>query len=257
MKKCAFCTRPADSREHIFSDWMLQMLPPEQRYIVNERIVTRDEYIRYQARKIQLKAKVVCTPCNNGWMSDLEGCLKPVFQNILFDDKSAVIFGPKELAIIAAYGFKTLVLANHKDLNTTPFLTRAQRFLFRRKLCIPNGVQIWMATRKVIPGKFYGFWKSINGGSNQPSRYAFSLYVCTWNFQNIVLQILSMKWKDNRRRKTVPMSSIVQPEWWNDAAIQIWPLLGGNIQWPPPAYLVDEALLHFRDRFDRCEISFP
>ncbi len=255
MKKCAFCLRPADSPEHVFSQWMLDLLPPNERYVCNERIVSRDEYVRYERRKIKITAKVVCTPCNNGWMSNLEGRLKPILQDAFFDELPR-LFSPTDMSSIAIFAFKTLVLANHKDLKTTPFFSATERFRFRRELRIPDGVQVWMATRKIIPGKYYGFWKSLKGASDQPSRYGFSMYLCTWNFQSILLQILSMKWKDKRRRKTVPMSSLVQPEHWNDAAIQIWPLAGGNIQWPPPMYVGGDTLLAFRDRFDRCSVSF-
>jgi hypothetical protein len=111
MKKCAFCTRPADSPEHIFSDWMIELLPPDQRYVCNERIVSRDEYIQYQRRKIKFVAKAVCTPCNNGWMSDLEGALKSVIGDVLAGNWGAIkIFTPEQLKIIAAFAFKTLVL---------------------------------------------------------------------------------------------------------------------------------------------------
>jgi hypothetical protein len=58
MKKCAFCTRPADSREHIFSDWMLRIVPTKERFAFNERIVQSGEYTSYKGRKVKLKAKV-------------------------------------------------------------------------------------------------------------------------------------------------------------------------------------------------------
>jgi hypothetical protein len=255
MKKCAFCTHPADSPEHVFSDWMLELLPRNEQFICNERIVSRDEYVRYRKRKIEIVAKSVCTPCNNTWMSDLENQLKPIFKDAFFDEVPR-IFSPSELSTIAAFAFKTLVIANHKNLTTVPYFTAAQRYSFRRKLIIPNGVQVWMATRKVISGKYYGFWKSINGGSDQESPLGFTNYVCTWNFQNIILQVSGIKWKDKRRRRTVPMPSLKQPQYWDDAAIQIWPLIGGNVEWPPRAFLGDETLIPFRDRFQRCSVAF-
>jgi hypothetical protein len=254
-KKCAFCTHPADSREHIFSDWMLEMLPPDQRYIVNERIATRDEYVRYPVRKIKLKAKAVCTPCNNNWMNDLEGRLKPVLQHVLFDELPKT-FGLTDLATIAAFAFKTLVLANHKDLRGAPFFAAVERFRFRRELRIPAGAQVWMASRKTIAGKYYGFWKSAQGKSEKRLGYGFSNYICTWNFQNIVLQIVATKWQDKRRRNTVPPFAFPQDDYWKQASIPIWPLPSAYIQWPPEFYLGDKTLLEFRDRWDKITINF-
>ena len=255
-KKCAFCTRPAESREHIFSEWMLDMIPVGERFTFNERNPKTGEYFRYGGRKVNLKAKAVCTPCNNGWMSDMENDVaKPAMARLLFNEHPTVL-DVKALTGIAVFAFKTLVLASHKDSTTPPFFPFADRDRFRRNLVIPNGVQVWIATRKALPGKYYGFWKSVKGTSDQPSRYGFSSYICTWNFQNLVLQILARKWNDKRRRRTIPMGAIVQNDYWNDAAIPIWPLKGKGLQWPPPAYLGEESFFPFRDRFDRFEVSF-
>jgi hypothetical protein len=256
-KKCAFCTRPADSREHVFSEWMLDTIPRGERFVTNERNTRTGEYVRYGGRKVKVTAKVVCTPCNNGWMSDLENLVaKPAMGKLLMGQSTAVL-DATALKSIAIFGFKTLLIANHKDLTAPPFFPSADRVRFRQNLLIPHGVQVWIASRKVIPGKYYGFWKSLKGGSEQPSRYGFSIYVCTWNFQSLVLQIFAWKWKDKRRRKTIPLDTIVQSEYWDDAAIPIWPLSGRELQWPPPAYLGDETFLAFRDRFDDWSIRIP
>ena len=232
-KKCVFCTHPADSREHIFSDWMLEMLPSDQRYVVNERISTRDKYIRYPVRKVGLKAKVVCTPCNNNWMSDLEGLCKTAMTPLLFGDNRTTLT-PKEIVPIAAFAFKTLLLANHKDLKAAPFFPFAIRRAFRLSLRIPDGVHIWMATREVLAGKYYGFWKSQSGGTDQESPFGFRSYTCTWNFQNLILQVLATKWDNKERRRTVSPISFPQGSDWEGASTLIWPSDGNNIPWPPP-----------------------
>src|SRR5438094_5219187 len=215
-RKCAFCTRPADSREHIFSDWMLRMIPPGKRYRFTERIIKTGEFKRYQKRKVHIKAKVICTACNNNWMSVLENDhLKPAAQDLLFLKKPTIL-GPKETVPIAAFAFKTLVIANHKDLTTTPFFPASERFKFRRELRIPDGVQIWMASRHGPAGEYYGFWQSSEGHTNQLPRYGFRIYNCSWNFQNLVLQILAGHWNDKRRRRTLPFPGVIPYERWNN-----------------------------------------
>jgi hypothetical protein len=255
MKKCAFCMCPADSPEHVFSDWMLSLLPPNERYICNERIVSRDEYIRYPRKKIRIIAKVVCTPCNNGWMSAIESRLKPILKDAFFDEVQRT-FIPAQLGTIAAFAFKTLVVANHKDLSALPFFTAAERFRFRRDLHIPDGVQVWMATRQAIAGKYYGFWKSVHGKSDKHFTYGFANYICTWNFQNIVLQAMATKWQDKRRRNTTPPMSFPQNEHWEKASVAIWPLPPDDIQWPPSFCLGDRNLVEYRDRWDQIKVQF-
>jgi hypothetical protein len=256
-KKCAFCTRAADSREHIFSDWMLNMLPPNERYALTERIARSGEYVNYKGRRIKLRAKVVCTRCNNNWMSVLEEKhLKPAMEDLLFKDDPALL-APQEIVPIAAFAFKTLVIANHKDLTTTPFFSSAQHTEFRLRLRIPGGVQVWMASREMIAGKYRGFWKSSYGKLEEKSPYGFSNYVCTWGFQNIVLQILATKWINKKRRNTLPTIPFIQENYWDDASIPIWPSNGRSIQWPPPCCLGDDTIDAFRDRFDMIRVTLP
>jgi hypothetical protein len=259
MKKCAFCTRDADSPEHIFSDWMIELLPSDQRYVCNERIVTRDEYIRYQRKKIRFVARAVCTPCNNGWMSDLEGALKSIIGDVLVGNWGASkTFTVEQQKTIAAFAFKTLVLANHKDLGKKrPFFTRKQRSLFRRNLAIPAGVSVFMAVRENFPGKYYGFWKSTSGDSKEKNiPYNWSLYACTWNFQNIILQAIGMKWKTYAYRKIQAPLTFPELEEWAPASTAIWPPTVANLEWPLEFYLGPNSLLAYRDRFESVNVRF-
>jgi hypothetical protein len=257
MKKCAFCTKPADSREHIFSDWMLQMMPPNQRFTFNERVVERNEFVRYQGRKVKIKAKVVCTRCNNEWMNDLEGRLKTAMGHVLFSESPATLT-TKDLTTISEFAFKTLILANHKSLTTvTPFFPYSVRRDFRLHLHIPDGIQVWMATRKTVAGKYYGFWKSVHGKTDKGfASYGFANYICNWNFQNIVLQVLATKWQDKTRRKTTPAIAFPQDDYWKQASELIWPSPPASLQWPPAFYLGDRTLIEYRDRWDTIKVSF-
>jgi hypothetical protein len=69
MKECAFCASTADmSLEHVIGDWISKCLP-------GDKILTRTDNGKvssWPASTINWTAKVVCEPCNNGWMSDLE-----------------------------------------------------------------------------------------------------------------------------------------------------------------------------------------
>jgi hypothetical protein len=255
-KKCAFCTRSADSREHIFSDWMLRMLPPNERYHFTERVTATGEYRRYTQRKINLKAKVVCTSCNNTWMGDLENNhLKPAIKELLFGNEITIL-ALKKLIPISAFMFKTLVAANHRELATvTPFFPSTERNRFRLALRIPPGVQVWIARRNTVAGKYYGFWKSSHGGTQKAS-YGFSIYACTWNFQNVVLQALAIKWNSKRRRNTLKPMTFLQEQRWNDSAIPIWPPPSNDVHWPPPLDLSNNALHEYSDRWDSIQVTF-
>jgi hypothetical protein len=248
VKKCAFCTRVADSREHIFSEWMIKMLPRNQQFLFRERL-KNGELKTYKGKKVKLKAKVVCGHCNNNWMSELENShAKPAMQSLLMGNSSALLH-TKEIVALAIYAFKTTVLANHKDLKATPFFTSSQRFKFRSTLRIPEGVQIWIACRK-SSYTTNGRWTSKFGKFNRKTADTFSYYVCTWNFQNIILQTVAGKWDEKRRRNTIPFPGLAQPIFWKDASIPLWPADGNHIEWPPPLYIGDNMFDAFCDRWD-------
>jgi hypothetical protein len=248
-KKCTFCTKPADSREHIFSDWMIRMLPRTM-WHMNERL-NSGEYVSYKGKKVKMTARVVCGECNNGWMSQLEDQhAKVAMQHLLLGNNVAMI-NFKDMAAIAAYAFKTTVLANHKSLTRTPFFSPAERFRFRRTLQIPNGVQVWIACRKSI--RYRGVWTSSFGKFNKKDTLSFSYYVCTWNFGNVVLQLLAGKWDSKERRKTIPFPGVPQSEYWKHGVVQIWPLPISDVEFPPPKVIGDDTFEAFSDRWETID----
>jgi len=229
------------------------MLPRKEQFRAIERIVATDKYLHGVRKRPSVKAKAVCTKCNNNWMSVLENnYAKPAMQQLLFGNPKGVIQFEVTLAI-AIYAFKTLVMAVHKDLKYPAFFTVAERVNFRRHFIIPRGVQIWMAKREIPAGKYRYHWESAYGNSqpNLPSSY--TNHMCTWNFQNVILQIIATKWQNKLRRNRVPMPLIKPESYWNDRAIPIWPP-SGNIQWPPPVEIGDNAIKGFAERLNQTQI---
>lgn len=80
---CVFCDGPGLSKEHIWSDWITQILPEQTdlstQTIIGERLDTRAKTSIIEIRKLhQNKTKIsqkvvrkVCTKCNNGWMGSV------------------------------------------------------------------------------------------------------------------------------------------------------------------------------------------
>jgi hypothetical protein len=77
---CAFCGYPETSNEHVFPQWLQEVLPGEGR-IVHEWIAppgSDSESRTFTTDLFQFKANVVCRDrCNSGWMSDLEDAARP------------------------------------------------------------------------------------------------------------------------------------------------------------------------------------
>ena len=82
MRQCAFCNRDANSGEHIWSDWIGRLFT--SRHYSFRHGYTEESPVRsWQAPTISVKAKVVCTDCNNTWMSDIESNARDTLAGII------------------------------------------------------------------------------------------------------------------------------------------------------------------------------
>src|SRR4051812_37531604 len=143
-RKCCWCPRPADSGEHIWSDWMNRVFNID-RYRFRRMAPDGTTLQTYPKSQLDLKARVICTPCNGGWSSDLENDhAKPALTPLL-ESFEPITLTPEEVFSIAAFAFKTAVVADAMTDERKPFFARAERDAFRRRLEIPPGIQIWIA----------------------------------------------------------------------------------------------------------------
>ena len=71
-RECAFCPATANfSGEHIWSKWMRKLFK-SKKFRFHQRNSSGKIVKEWSLPGIDLKAKVVCKPCNEGWMSRLE-----------------------------------------------------------------------------------------------------------------------------------------------------------------------------------------
>ena len=64
MRQCLFCDQPANTKEHVWPDWILERLKGERKIIVAGERDGRP--LRVTGIKPELKARFVCATCNNG-----------------------------------------------------------------------------------------------------------------------------------------------------------------------------------------------
>ncbi len=151
MKNCAFCLRPAVmSGEHLWGAWIGRLYgEPTSPYSFNTRL-SDGHYKSWKSRSVDLKAHVVCEPCNNTWMSDVEAEASKTMGNII-TDAAPVSLLPLGIKSIAAFLFKTAVVADHTRPNIRPFFPSVRK-RFAESLEIPAGVQMWIASfGSIIP----------------------------------------------------------------------------------------------------------
>jgi len=116
IRRCVFCAQPAGSREHALPDWLAKTMgvekePSQPGLISAARGVEPQGNTRATGKLI---TKGVCQNCNNGWMHDLEGAVRPILAPLVTQDFASFNQGALEpltqnLPLIARWLMKTAV----------------------------------------------------------------------------------------------------------------------------------------------------
>jgi hypothetical protein len=263
-RQCIFCTHKADSKEHVWSNWILSLLPSTNNGIFVQKLADGTER-KWPTSKPELKIGVVCKRnCNNGWMSaKLEAPMKLATSDIIVQNRKKA-FTKLECCAIAAWAFKTTILANHMNLHGEPFFSVDQRRAFATSLKIPQGVQVWIARRNA--GHLTAtYWSQLSTKQAAApitphlktlsiSPYRFETYVCVLSVGYLLLQVVAARWADRKIANLVDFPSITQPEVFNSYAIPIWPRSELSVNWPPRHAVGNDIFDTFINRFDRFSV---
>ena len=113
MRHCAFCPNEADSREHVWDDWLNRK---EGKRVRLRRYVTEragQKLVRkYTIASIKITRAVVCGPCNHGWMSSLTARMKDAAE-LSIRRGAAWKLTASDVATVTAYAFMKAVIVNH------------------------------------------------------------------------------------------------------------------------------------------------
>lgn len=88
--KCIFCDSGDLSKEHIWADWMRQVFPRSDhstRHAVTSPNGRRHGKLHRPGDVRSQRLRVVCSECNNGWMSRIQSKAKPAILSILNEGK--------------------------------------------------------------------------------------------------------------------------------------------------------------------------
>ncbi len=243
--------------EHIFSAWIGRLLDSPKyswRFIDPET----GEIKEWKA-SLDLKMRVVCEPCNSGWMSDLEAEAKNAFSDIIkYGSKISLL--PRGIALLAAFAFKNAVIATCMNPSREPFFTRAERENFRSSLSLPLNIQMWVGCLQDISmtATFIGhvFGLNVPPGTRRHGIEIYDLeaYAFTYSAGHLVLQVLACRHgKIVNRGK--PLHILRPNPVWDDAVVQFWPDTGTPISWPPSCNLNSDSLNLLANRW-RSAITF-
>ena len=241
-RSCLFCPSTAKlTGEHLWSEWIGDLLG-DRTYVFTRRTHPDDKPDPWTLESLSQTAKLVCGTCNNGWMSNLESKhAKPAMQSMILAD-SPVTLSPFQMASIAAFAFKSTIIAWHMKQTTSrsPF-SLASRRRFAQSLAIPDGFQVWLSALDRPGGRVYGVWQGHTFKTPVGTPNGFENYVFTFGVGNLLIQSTTSRWAKHFFRKfSVPL--LTQHADADSFAIPIWPNDGRDVVWPPSRHLSNEAI---------------
>jgi len=87
-RRCVFCAQPAGSKEHALPEWLAKTMGVESE-LSQPGLISAAKGNEPQGNPRatgKLITKGVCQNCNNGWMADLEGALRPILSPLVAPD---------------------------------------------------------------------------------------------------------------------------------------------------------------------------
>lgn len=112
-RKCLFCGNGNLTNEHIYPKWLFELIkldsptfqPSTTVYLVSSSDhADKVEHAQWSSDEREIhykdfKAKLVCSSCNNGWMSELENEVKPIIDDLLENKTNIPVHSEKAYAL--------------------------------------------------------------------------------------------------------------------------------------------------------------
>ena len=146
-RSCVFCNSPATSKEHIWPNWAARHISPSapvDHYlnVVEEGWLDTDR--SWPQKQFTMTVRAVCETCNNGWMAELEGHVKPFFEAAL--DGQADVLSVDLQRDLAAWALKTLMMVESQQSPDAPVIPPEEDAYVYANGEPSSSVRVWMAT---------------------------------------------------------------------------------------------------------------
>jgi hypothetical protein len=236
-RQCIFCTNIANSKEHLFPDWILQTL----RY--DSPMVRRTSDSVSRVFRGDVVVKCVCKHCNEGWMSNLENEVKPFVSPLLHGISFAIT--KEQQRVMSVWLVKIAMVLEATNRVDAGLYTQDERALLKSSSVIPERSLIWI-------GRFSGsnlladgvhIWLTIGAKLRAAHGCATTIIV-----GHLAAQVLTVH-VGPEHRKTISVSCADGP--WDASLFNIWPLRAG-FMWPPQLAFSERGAMSFvrlRDRW--------
>ena len=222
-RKCIFCRRRANTKEHVWADWLLKKIP-RRRGIRGER---GKETFYIPGPDAELVVRFVCKRCNSGWMSDIENDAKPAIAAMVRDISFPL--DASQQRTVAMWAVKTAMILDYfSPAGHSPFYSQDDRNQLMNSSTVPLNTFAWLA-RYTGPATVLSRGKGLWIGGLPEANGTTSGYVCTIAAGFFAVQLLSIRFPP---KCDAPIAIERKPGNWKAFTVSIWPVVP-LVNWPP------------------------
>lgn len=185
---------------------------------------------------LEVVARKVCEPCNNGWMKDLEDAVESRFLPSLIQGRGRTLYEEGQ-ALLAAWATKTALALQLATPDTAPIPTAQYREIAERKTAPPGRVQVWI-------GGYDGWRHGFFDPKHLTLRTAggdFDAYQATVLLGRVIFQVFGHTCDDE--------VSVSKQGARGDMTARIWPVTA-PVVWPPPLIVTEDSLRFLIEGFE-------
>jgi hypothetical protein len=243
-KICCFCGSPDLTKEHIWPNWLRGIFKVERLTHTIGGHGSAAQKKQWLAPPFTAQAQLVCSKCNSGWMSRLEGRSKRVL-SLMIQCKAADLV-ETEQRLVTTWAVKTAMMMQvfvHPSRVTIP--PDHYRQLYQRKDAPPDTVRVWLALQDHTDPRYVakplGLFASLPKPPIQPNAYWVTLTIGC-----LVMQILGAAGPLPRYLDDgIPVLRVLP-------LLRIWPAQT-TVRWPPLPPLTHEDVGRLLGAFDGQE----
>jgi hypothetical protein len=236
-RACIFCGGTPLTVEHVWPEWVARLFDTTSVRITR----SGSKPVAYSARTIELKAAVVCEPCNTGWMNRVENAARPILTPMI-KGQCATLDRPAQF-VAAFWAVKTAMVfecalsqplseiywsqTERETMRVEPHSTVPVETLVRVAAHAGDGLAYGRAGRShltTIAGRDHG----VHGAR------------ITLMVGSLVLQVEADRWTG-----MTGSNSIWWPPQYNSQSEWLWPIQHDHLHWPTAAPLDEAALMAF------------
>jgi hypothetical protein len=194
-----------------------------------------------------MKARVVCEPCNTGWMSRLQEAAKPILIPLMTG--APITLRLKHLKLLSRWIAMTVMTVEFLPPAGNTVITQDERNFVHAGEGAPSNWRIWIGrhkrgawkghlVRQSIPLTFGEEIPQITKDGHYWPNTQCSTFIAGELYVTVIssaLRSVPFKWRFNERA--------------NSLLREIWPVRDRVISWPPPDALTDQDALRIASAF--------